>query len=346
MQIVTALVVGETSYTSAAIISGGTSSTGGPWLPPARYGPCRGARRWCRRSSAAAGTPAARRRPRTARLLVGGKPAEARHLERVLGGAAKPADRPRDRLWNQVHFDPAHVPACGTGIPRRRVRYARHRCNLASILTDSAARDGDHVALKLDDAELTYAALDGASAHVAGLLAEQGVSPGDRVGIMLPNVPYFPVVYYGVLRAGAVVVPMNVLLKRREVAFYLQDSGAKLLFAWHGFAEDAQAGADDAGAECIIVAPGEFEQMVGAAAAQPEVVARNDSETAVILYTSGTTGTPKGAELTHSNLLRNAEVARDLFSAGTEAVTLGALPLFHSFGQTCSMNAIASPAGR
>ena len=217
--------------------------------------------------------------------------------------------------------------------------------NLASILTDSAARDGEHAAVKLDDAVLTYAALDGASAHVAGLLAAHDVSPGDRVGIMLPNVPYFPVVYYGVLRAGAVVVPMNVLLKRREVAFYLQDSGAKVLFAWHGFAEDAQAGADDAGAECIIVTPGEFEQMVGAAAAQPEVVARNDSETAVILYTSGTTGTPKGAELTHHNLLRNAEVARDLFSAGTEAVTLGALPLFHSFGQTCSMNAIVLAGG-
>src|SRR5947199_2467976 len=123
--------------------------------------------------------------------------------------------------------------------------------NLASLLTESAERDGEHVAIKLDDAELTYSALDGASAHVAGLLAEHGVSRGDRVGIMLPNVPYFPACYYGVLRAGAIVVPMNVLLKRREVAFYLEDSGAKLLFAWHGFAEDAKAGADDAGAECV-----------------------------------------------------------------------------------------------
>ena len=85
--------------------------------------------------------------------------------------------------------------------------------NLASILTDSAERDAEHVAIKLDDAVLTYAALDGASAHVAGLLAEHGVGPGDRVGIMLPNVPYFPVIYYGILRAGAVVVPMNVLLE-------------------------------------------------------------------------------------------------------------------------------------
>src|SRR5436305_9737459 len=174
--------------------------------------------------------------------------------------------------------------------------------NLANLLTESADRDGDHVAIKLDDAELTYAALDGASAHVAGLLSEHGVSRGDRVGIMLPNVPHFAVCYYGVLRAGAVVVPMNVLLKRREVAFYLKDSGAKLLFAWHGFGEDAQSGAADAGAECVMVTPGEFEHTVGAAEPHTEVLDTDDSDTAVILYISGTTGTPKGAELPHSNL--------------------------------------------
>jgi long-chain acyl-CoA synthetase len=212
--------------------------------------------------------------------------------------------------------------------------------NLATILTESAGRDPEHVAIRLDDAALSYAALDGASAHIAGLLAAHDVGPGDRVGIMLPNVPYFPVCYFGVLRAGAIVVPMHVLLKRREVAFYLKDSGAKLLFAWHGFAEDAQAGADDAGVECVIVTPGEFDHAVGSASPKTEVLDTDDSDTAVILYTSGTTGTPKGAELTHHNLRRNAQVARDLFSAGAEAVTLGALPLFHSFGQTCSMNAI------
>src|SRR5450631_2747505 len=124
--------------------------------------------------------------------------------------------------------------------------------NLASILTESADRDGDHTALKLDEAELTYAQLDESSARVAGLLRAKGVEPGHRVGIMLPNVPYFAVVYYGVLRAGGIVVPMNVLLKRREVAFYLGDSGAKLLFAWHGFAQDAQGGADQAGTDCVL----------------------------------------------------------------------------------------------
>src|SRR5580704_14576157 len=120
--------------------------------------------------------------------------------------------------------------------------------NLAQILIDSWHRDPDHVAIKLDDAELSYAQLSGAGAHVVGLLRERGFRHGDRVGIMLPNVPYFPVCYYGVLRAGGVIVPMNVLLKKREISFYLEDSGARLLFAWDGFAVDAQAGADAAGA--------------------------------------------------------------------------------------------------
>ena len=81
--------------------------------------------------------------------------------------------------------------------------------------------------------------------------------------MMLPNVPYFPVVYYGILRAGGVVVPMNVLLKGREAEYYLSDPGAKLLFAWHDFAEAAEAGAEGAGADCMLVKPGEFEQQVG-----------------------------------------------------------------------------------
>ena len=217
--------------------------------------------------------------------------------------------------------------------------------NLATILTYSAGAGADHVALKLDEAEVTYGQLDAATALMAGLLAEKGVSAGDRVGIMLPNVPYFAVCYYGALRAGAVVVPMNVLLKRREVAFYLRDPEARLLLAWHGFAEDAVAGAQDAGVDCILVKPGEFEQLVAAARPAPEVLDADGSDTAVILYTSGTTGTPKGAELTHENLRRNCEIAGGLFSVGPETVTLGALPLFHSFGQTCGLNATIAGGG-
>jgi long-chain acyl-CoA synthetase len=132
---------------------------------------------------------------------------------------------------------------------------------------------------------------------------------------------------------------MNVLLKSREVRFYLSDPGAEQLFAWHEFADPAQEGADDAGAAMISVAPGDFEQLLSGAPAASEDAEREPSDTAVILYTSGTTGTPKGAELTHANMLENCRHGgTELVRVSERDVILGALPLFHSFGQTCCMN--------
>src|SRR5829696_1788084 len=163
--------------------------------------------------------------------------------------------------------------------------------SLAQLLTETATAHADRPALKLDDTVVNYAVLNEGATRIAGLLKDKGLQPGDRVGIMLPNVPYFGIVYYGVLRAGGVVVPMNVLLKGREVAFYLKDSGAKVLFAWHGFGEAASTGGDEAGVEVISVKPGEFERLVMEAPRAPEDEPRESSDTAVILYTSGTTGT-------------------------------------------------------
>ncbi len=160
---------------------------------------------------------------------------------------------------------------------------------------------------------------------------------------MLPNVPDFPIAYYGVLRAGGVVVPMNVLLKEREIAFYLEDSGARLLLAWHGFADEARAGAAAAGAELIEVEPTAFAALLAEHEPTTDLVETAEDDTAVILYTSGTTGKPKGAELTHVNLFRNAEVSsRTTCEIGDGDIVLGALPLFHSFGQTVAMNASLS----
>jgi long-chain acyl-CoA synthetase len=212
--------------------------------------------------------------------------------------------------------------------------------SLAQLLTESASTHSDRPALKLDDTVVTYEMLDQGASRVAGLLKDRGLRPGDRVGVMLPNVPYFAIVYYGVMRAGGVVVPMNVLLKGREVSFYLSDPGAKHLFAWHEFADAAREGAEQAGAEAIIVAPGEFERLLADAPHAPEDTERDSSDTAVILYTSGTTGTPKGAELTHGNMLDNCRHGgTELMQISEDDVILGALPLFHSFGQTCCMNA-------
>ena len=213
--------------------------------------------------------------------------------------------------------------------------------NLAQNLTDTANRYRDRTAIKLDATEVSYRTLDDAASSVARLLRDLGVQPGDRIGLMLPNVPYFAMAYYGILRAGGVVVPMNVLLKERETEYYLADSGAKVLFAWHEFAQVARTGAGKAGAACIIVEPDAFDRLlaeVGDRAMADEI--RGLQDTAVILYTSGTTGRPKGAELTQGGLNRNAAAIVDLLGLGDEhEVILGALPLFHSFGQTCCLNA-------
>ena len=181
--------------------------------------------------------------------------------------------------------------------------------NLASNLVEAAGMYPERTAVRLDDLALTYRELDERSARVAGLLAARGVEPGDRVGLVLPNVAEFPVLYYGVLRAGAVVVPMNPLLKAREVEYYLTDSGARLAFAWHQAADEAAKGAEAAGAGFVPVEPGVFDQQLGEGVPATAVAGRAEDDTAVILYTSGTTGRPKGAELTHANLARNAAVS-------------------------------------
>src|SRR6202035_1875846 len=141
-------------------------------------------------------------------------------------------------------------------------------------------------------------------------------------------------------------VPMNPLLKAREVAYYVGDSKAGLVFAWHTFAAEARDGAGQAGAQPIVVDSSSFPDLLASAAPEYGVAEADDEDTAVILYTSGTTGHPKGAELTHGNLTSNTEVSRaDIVRAGPDDVIFGGLPLFHVFGQTVALNvAVASGA--
>ena len=218
--------------------------------------------------------------------------------------------------------------------------------NLASNLFRSAQTRADRAAVRDGDSVVSYRRLDEYSARVAGLLRDRGLRPGDRVGVMLPNVAEFAMVYFGVLRAGAVVVPMNPLLKAREVAFYLRDSGARLMFVWDAFAHEAQTGAKEAEAEVVVVDPPGFADVLASVSPAGEVVDRADDDTAVILFTSGTTGQPKGAELTHGNLRTNTEVMlAELLEITADDVIFGGLPLFHAFGQTCTLNtAVAAGA--
>ncbi len=210
--------------------------------------------------------------------------------------------------------------------------------SLVSHLEASAKAHADRPAVFLEDDVLTYDQLWERTARVAGWLRERGLQPGDRVGVMLPNVLAFPVLYYGVLRAGGVVVPMNPLLKAREVKHYLGDSGARWVFAWETAASEAAAAAAEAGAEAVTVDGATLGQIADWPSS-PEIAQRADDDTAVLLYTSGTTGTPKGAELTHGNVARNAAVtASSLLDLGPDDVVMGCLPLFHAFGQTCGLN--------
>jgi long-chain acyl-CoA synthetase len=210
--------------------------------------------------------------------------------------------------------------------------------NLAANLIRNAADHPDRVVLRLGNDVLTYRDLDESSARVAGLLAGRGVRPGQPIAVMLPNVPEYAVVYYGVLRAGGVVVPMNPLLKAREIAYHLGDSGAPVILAWHTTAGEVTAVATPTAAEAVIVEPAAFADLLAETAPAREVVDRAAHDTAVLLYTSGTTGRPKGAELTHGNLATNVEITRsDLLEVGPDDVIFGGLPLFHSFGQTCTL---------
>jgi long-chain acyl-CoA synthetase len=217
--------------------------------------------------------------------------------------------------------------------------------NLSSLLERAVAGHPDRHAIRMDDLALTYTQLHDAAGRMSTLLASAGVRPGDRVGIMLPNVPAFPIAFYGALAAGAIVVPMNPLLKSREVGYYLSDSGAKVVLAWHAAAGEAAKGAADAGAQAITVATPDLADLLAEFAPAAVWSDRNSEDDAVILYTSGTTGRPKGAELTHAGLTRNAELtARTLLRSGTDDVVMGCLPLFHVFGLTCGLNATIAAA--
>jgi long-chain acyl-CoA synthetase len=210
--------------------------------------------------------------------------------------------------------------------------------NLAQNLLDTAAEDEGHPALRMEDAVLTYGEFRDAALTVAASLHARGVAPGDRVGLVLPNVLSFPVAFYGALLAGAAVVPMNPLLKAREVEYYLRDSGARLVVALEASAEPVVAAAAAVGVAAVTVGPGLPEPLMDA---EPlaAAVERADDDLAVILYTSGTTGQPKGAELTHANLAGNCRTTADTLTENSpDDVVMGCLPLFHVFGLTCGLN--------
>lgn len=197
----------------------------------------------------------------------------------------------------------------------------------------------DRIALRCDDLTFTFAEFHTAAARVATLLERAGIEPGDRVGLMLPNTPAYAIAFFGIMYRGAVAVPMNPLLKAREVTYYLSNSGATALFATPAFAAEATAGADEVGARCWLVDDAALAGLIADLPVRQNPVQRGSDDVAVIVHTSGTTGKPKGAMLTHGNLGCNAEVTvRTLAKITPDDVVMGCLPLFHVFGLTGALN--------
>ncbi len=222
--------------------------------------------------------------------------------------------------------------------------------NLAYFLDASAERYPNKTALILDKWKLSYTELVAAVKKMANVLRDRGVKKGDKVAVMLPNTPHFPIAYYGILNAGGTVVPINCMMKALEIQYQIEDSDAFVFIAWHSFEEEARKAflqTETCRHLILVGGPASSSPPVGealepaldAASAHFDMVQTMPEDTAVILYTSGTTGTPKGAELTHFNVFFNAFFAKDyIVKVKPDDVGLVVLPLFHSFGQTCVMN--------
>ncbi len=227
--------------------------------------------------------------------------------------------------------------------------------NLSFFLQQSADRFPTKTAIILDDYKISYAELNGAANKMANGLINLGVRQGSKVALMLPNIPQFAIAYYGILKTGATVVPLNVFLKHNEIKYHLEDSDSVALVVWEDFLDEAIEGMQmtETCKHLIVVQSSQnprtlpndpqilpFTHVIGQASPVFDCVQTMPDDIAVILYTSGTTGHPKGAELTHFNIFSNSMISADRVAhvkAGD--VGLAMLPFFHAFGQTCMLNA-------
>ena len=232
--------------------------------------------------------------------------------------------------------------------------------NLAAFLSRNAKLNARKTAIVCNDIRLSYAQLDAMASQVASGLVAKGLKPGDRVALSCPNVPFFPIAYYGILKAGGVVVPLNVLLRPREIQYHLEDSKALIYLCFEGTPELPMA---DLGIEAfnqvdscehmfVMSASNQaaMEQkgmptltsLMAGQATEFDYVPRSNDDLALLIYTSGTTGYPKGAMLTHTSVTENSLLAIPLLNYTSDDVVLCTLPLFHCFGQIVQMQTAIS----
>lgn len=224
--------------------------------------------------------------------------------------------------------------------------------NLAFLLEENATRYPDKIGIILDEHTLRFQDINGAANKIANALVSYGVHSGSKVAMMLPNIPQFAICYYGILKTGGVVVPLNVLLKRNEIQYHLDDSDSVVLIVWEDMLDEALHAMQET-ETChhlvVVQAPSStqtlppdthaFQDIMATGSPHFDIAQTMPDDTAVILYTSGTTGRPKGAELSHFNMYSNAMTSADnVVEARPDDVGLAILPLFHAFGQTTLLN--------
>ncbi len=225
-------------------------------------------------------------------------------------------------------------------IDLRQLSESDRMAHLVTNLIEAARDHPDRPAVKSDDTVLTYGELLATVGRVAGMLRARGLQPGDRIGLVLPNVLAFPILFYGSLMAGCVAVPLNPLLKNREIEYCLRDSGAKLIVAWERAGDASVKAAAAVGAQTLLVAAeGPDASQLGDSSPLSSPVERADDDDAVLLYSSGITGKPMGAQLTHANLSSNAATSAQILGITGDDIVMGCLPLFHVFGLTAGLNA-------
>ncbi len=220
-------------------------------------------------------------------------------------------------------------------------RFSARRCdlNLATLGEENVEKFGEYVCLAFEGRELTNLDQWRAANRLASALRRRGVGPGDRVVVMLPNCPEVLQAYAAILRLGAVIVPVIFLLRPEEVRHILADAGARTVITTPDLAEKIAGWTGDA----IVVgsdgrAGNSYEVLVAREDDYFITVDRADTDLAVILYTSGTTGRPKGVALSHENLITNTRSMASLYELDRTEWALIALPLSHAYGLTV-MNA-------
>ncbi|MBK6443015.1 MAG: long-chain fatty acid--CoA ligase [Actinomycetales bacterium] len=230
--------------------------------------------------------------------------------------------------------------------------------NLSSILRDSVRRDPAHPAIVTDAERITYGELNDRSDAVAAGLIEAGLQPGGAVMLQLPNVPEFVVSLHGILKAGGVVIPTNTLYKAGELSYVLENASAKHVITVDSSAGEAAEAAAQAGGATLFVLGQVPSDLPAGVTARPfadlaahdvpdpaPFVQRDPGDTAVLLYTSGTTGKPKGVQLTHFQLYMNAGAHIEAFEMGPSSRIIAVMPLFHALGLSGIMNATVRAGG-